>query len=189
MNIAAPAGIVTVDLYTAVEVPMSITTERPRALTSLAAAGRSADGRSADGRSAGGRSAGGRDTLDRDTLDRTARSASSVRTSRPRTSCASLERRHYLHTAAPQSGGNRFVDQSSADRRFDDETSGQTISWTATIAGVLLTVIVLLGLVGLANLRAGHLDSGAAGDVAVVEHGGFFGTTVQDLATATDSGQ
>ncbi|MDJ0361461.1 hypothetical protein [Rhodococcus sp. H29-C3] len=179
MNIAAPAGIVTVDLYTAVEVPMSITTERPRALTSLAAAGRSADGRSADGRSADGR----------DTLDRTARSASSVRTSRPRTSCASLERRHYLHTAAPQSGGNRFVDQSSADRRFDDETSGQTISWTATIAGVLLTVIVLLGLVGLANLRAGHLDSGSAGDVAVVEQGGFFGTTVQDLTTATDSGQ
>ncbi len=148
---------------------MSITTERPRALTSLAAADRSADGR--------------------DTLDRTARSASSVRTSRPRTSCASLERRHYLHTAAPQDGGNRFIDQNSADRRFDEETSRQTISWTATIAGVLLTVIVLLGFVGLANLRAGHLDSGSAGEVAVVEQGGFVGTAVQDLTTATDAGK
>lgn len=158
---------------------MSITTERPSALTSLAAAGRSADGRSTDGRS----------TDRRDTLDRTARSGSSVRTSRPRTSRASLDRRRYLHTVAPQTGGNRFIDQSSDDRSFDDETPRQTISWTATIAGVLITAIVLLGLVGLANLRAEYLDGGSAGGVTVVEQSGFVGTAGQDLITATDSGQ
>lgn len=150
---------------------MSITTERPGALTSLAAVGRSADGR--------------------DTLDRTTRSGSSVRTSRPRTSCASLERRRYLHTAATQGGSSRFIDhssadRSSADRSFDDEAPRQTISWTATFAGVLITAIVLLGLVGLANLRAGYLDGGSAGAVTVVEQGGFAG---QDLITATDPGQ
>ncbi|ORI25588.1 hypothetical protein [Rhodococcus sp. 1168] len=169
MNIATFASIVTVDLYTAVEVPMSITTERPGALTSLAAAGRGTDGRG--------------------TLDRTARSASSVRTSRPRTSCASLDRRRYLQTVAPQGGGNRLIDQSSADRSFDDDTPRQTISWTATVAGVLITAIVLLGLIGLANLRAGSFDGGSAGGVTVVEQGGLVGSAGQDLITVTDSGQ
>lgn len=140
---------------------MSITTERPGALASLAAVGRSTDGR--------------------DTLDRTMRSGSSVRTSRPRTACASLERRRYLHALAQQDRGNRAI-----DRSFDDEAPRQTISWTATIAGVLITAIVLLGLVGLANLRAGYLDGGSTGAVTIVEQGGFEG---QDLITATDPGQ
>lgn len=153
---------------------MSITTERRSALTSRAVAGRGTDGR--------------------DTLDRTTRSASSVRTSRPRTSCASLDRRRYLHALAQQDRGNRVIDHSSADhssadRSFDDEAPRQTLSWTATVAGVLITAIVLLGLVGLANLRAGYLDGGSAGAVTVVEHGGFVGTEGQDVFTATDSGQ
>ncbi|MET4048267.1 hypothetical protein ABIB34_001456 [Rhodococcus sp. UYP5] len=169
MKIASVASITTVDLYTAVEVPMSITTERRSALTSRAVAGRGTDGR--------------------DTLDRTMRSASSVRTSRPRTSCASLDRRRYLHALAQQDRGNRVIDHSSADHSFDDEAPRQTLSWTATVAGVLITAIVLLGLVGLANLRAGYLDGGSAGAVTVVEHGGFVGTAGQDVFTATDSGQ
>ncbi|QCB50954.1 hypothetical protein E5720_01405 [Rhodococcus sp. PAMC28707] len=153
---------------------MSITTERTSALTRLAAAGRGIDGRGIDGR---------------DTLDRTTRSGQPVRTSRPRTSCASLDRRRYLHAVAQQDGCNRVIDHSSADRSFDDEAPRQTMSWTATIAGVLITAIVLLGLVGLANLRAGYLDGGSAGAVTVVEQGGFVGTAGQDLIAATDSGQ
>ena len=125
----------------------------------------------------------------RDTLDRTTRSGQPVRTSRPRTSCASLDRRRYLHAVAQQDGCNRVIVRSSADRSFDDEAPRQTISWTATIVGVLITAIVILGLVGLANLRAGYLDGGSAGAVTVVEQSGFVGTAGHDLIAATDSGQ
>lgn len=82
------------------------------------------------------------------------------------------QRRRYVRTSAPQ-GLARGHREGCAE-----DSSPQTISWTATVLGVLATAVVLLAFVAVANLRAGSIESAPQVGVAVVQPG----ETISDFA-------
>ncbi|MBY6410979.1 hypothetical protein HQ346_05355 [Rhodococcus sp. BP-252] len=87
---------------------------------------------------------------------------------RPSRRRATPARRRYVHSAPsahqPSSMG-AYADSCVEERRSD-----QSISWQATVAGVVGTAVVILALVGLANLRAGQLEPASQPPSQSVEH-------------------
>lgn len=75
-------------------------------------------------------------------------------------------RRRYVHSAHRAPGVAPHQDACAPVR-----ASNQSISWTATVAGVVGTAVVLLALIGMANMRAGQLESAPQPAVATVQQG------------------
>ncbi|MGB2951376.1 LysM peptidoglycan-binding domain-containing protein [Rhodococcus sp. BGS-1C] len=86
------------------------------------------------------------------------------------------QRRRYLHTSAPQGMARGHREACVEDR------SPQTLSWTATVLGVLATAVVLLAFVAVANLRAGSIESAPQVGVAVVQQGETLSDVAQRIA-------
>ncbi|MFT7022516.1 MAG: LysM repeat protein [Rhodococcus sp. (in: high G+C Gram-positive bacteria)] len=63
-----------------------------------------------------------------------------------------------------------------------EDRSPQTLSWTATVLGVLATAVVLLAFVAVANLRAGSIESAPQVGVAVVQQGETLSDVAQRIA-------
>ncbi|SNS25711.1 hypothetical protein [Rhodococcoides kyotonense] len=86
----------------------------------------------------------------------------SARPSRRRVTPA---RRHYVYSTHVHSTRPAATDSCVEERGAD-----QNISWPAAVAGVVGTAVVILALVGLANMRAAQLEPVSAPASSSVEH-------------------
>lgn len=102
-----------------------------------------------------------------------ASTGSRSRSATPTRRRGTVERRRYvLDTAAREGAHGSAVVHGSFEAQTDRAHRDEKISWSAMVAGVVATAVVILGLVAVANLRADALDStpGSTGaPVAVVQ--------------------
>ncbi len=92
------------------------------------------------------------------------------------------------HPAAPQSlrrtpggripGGRIPSGHILSDRCTEASHAEDRMSWTAAVAGVVATALVVVGLIAVANLRAGSLDTAPVPGTAIVQQG----ETLSDVA-------